>query len=158
MDTHTAVVCGAGRLYTVDGEEGSSGSSYSSLVFDRFPMKQMARDGDNTLSSYNQHGNHPINGPGTEKPIQRMFFEVADPYFRHVRMPLTCDGLMSVLDAARRSYGKLSGQGNAGSDMDGDPRKAPDISSVSGMRTCSYHLPEFRPHALVVGRQQPRPA
>ena len=59
--THTAVVCGAGRLYTCGWErEGSSGSSYSSLVFDRFPAKRMARDGDNTLSSYNQHGNHPI--------------------------------------------------------------------------------------------------
>ena len=62
----------------------------------------------------------PSNGPGTEKPIQRMFFEVADPYFRHVRMPLTCDGLMSVFGRRKKKrYGKLSGQGNAGSDMDG---------------------------------------
>ena len=60
---HTAVVCGAGRLYTC----GWGGRVVWVVLF-QSGLRQVPREAGNKgwrqyLSSYNQHGNHPINGP-----------------------------------------------------------------------------------------------
>jgi alpha-tubulin suppressor-like RCC1 family protein len=118
---HTAVLCGAGRLYTCGwGGKGRLGRPIPVLTSTGSP----AKGGGASSGPYRHQQNGGITEHATDQPILRLFFEAADPFFRQVRMPRTCDGPMAVLarrqnrngNRGRRRRGTAGGSEIAGED------------------------------------------
>ena len=96
---HTAVICGAGRLYTCGwGGKGRLGRPIPIVTSTGSPPRGGSASGRKNQNRYpGQFERH-----SADKPILRMFFEAADPHFRQIRMPRTQDGAMSIYKPRRR--------------------------------------------------------